>query len=192
MMIKEIAMTFTNRELMTELLNTSGKRTERLRKDKGWNQEDLAKAVSVRQNYISAIENDKAAPSADVMAAIAKELDTTLDFLMLLTDKAEKPEDAKPTFISTEAEQAAHIIDLLLPEERQRCLGAVQAVQKEHELNAELGKLFEYLFGLIRDLGGPEYILAVEREVGARAPFLNLLISRSSLDQFSRNFRHPQ
>ena len=139
MMIKEISMDFTSRELMTELLNTPGKRTERLRKDKGWRQSDLARAVSVRQNY----------------------LDTTIDFLMLLTDMAEKPEDAKPTFISTEADEAAHIIDLLLPAERQRCLEAVQAIQKEHELNVELGKLFEYLFGLIRDLGGPEYVAQV-------------------------------
>lgn len=68
------------------LLDTTGKRVERLRKNKGMNQAALAALVGVRQNYISAIERDVASPSAEVVAQIARSLNTSTDFLLLLTD----------------------------------------------------------------------------------------------------------
>lgn len=188
MMKGKIAVKFTSKEFMTELLNTLGKRTERLRKDKSWRQSDLAKAVSVRQNYISAIENDTATPSAELMAAIAKALDTTLDFLMLLTDNSERPQDAEPTFISEEAEKAARLIDELLPTERQQALAALEEIRKEHDVRMERRKLFEYMFGLIRDLGGPEYVQQVEREIGHRAPFMADWLTRIPADQLTSDF----
>lgn len=78
------------------ILDTTGKRVERLRKDNGMNQAALAALVGVRQNYISAIERDVASPSAEVMAKIALVLGTTTDFLLLLTDSP-----ARPVFVAT-------------------------------------------------------------------------------------------
>lgn len=83
------------------ILDTTGKRIERLRKDRGMRQIDLAEAVEVRQNYISAIERDVASPSAEVIAQIALALDTTTDFLLLLTHDHRRPLIA-PTSASLE------------------------------------------------------------------------------------------
>lgn len=77
--------------LDTRLLDTTGKRVERLRKDSGMNQAALAGLVGVRQNYISAIERDVASPSAEVVAKIAQALGTSTDFLLLLTDIPVRP-----------------------------------------------------------------------------------------------------
>src|SRR5262245_55382995 len=107
MLVEDFTM---EQRVMTELLNTTGKRVERLRKDRGWRQADLADVAKVRQNYISAIENDTATPSAETMTAIAKALDTTLDFLMILTNNPALPGDGEPTFLTEEAEKAAKVI----------------------------------------------------------------------------------
>lgn len=72
--------------LNANLLDTTGKRVERLRKDLGLSQAELAALAGVRQNYISAIERDTASPSAEVVARIARTLGASTDFLLLLTD----------------------------------------------------------------------------------------------------------
>lgn len=74
-----------------ELLDTTGKRVERLRKDNGMSQAELAARVGVRQNYVSAIERGVASPSAEVMAQIARALGTSTDFLLLLTNVPARP-----------------------------------------------------------------------------------------------------
>lgn len=119
--------------MVVELLNTTGKRMERLRKDKHLNQIDLANMVNVRQNYISAIENDNATPSAEVMAAIARALDTTLDFLMMLSDVAQTPADNAPTYIAPETAAAAKIIDDFPPKGRMACLNMLRSYKADYE-----------------------------------------------------------
>lgn len=94
---------FLIKGFMTELLNTTGKRVERLRKDKHWTQKQLSAAADVRQSYISGIENDTASPSAEIMARVAKALGTSLDFLMMISDNPVVKEDSEPEFFSPEA-----------------------------------------------------------------------------------------
>lgn len=102
---------FLIKGFMTELLNTTGKRVERLRKDRHWTQKQLSAAADVRQSYISGIENDTASPSAEIMARVAKALGTSLDFLVMISDNPVVKEDSEPEFFSPEADEAARIID---------------------------------------------------------------------------------
>lgn len=64
-----------------------GQRIKKRRKELAFTQDDLAKALSVTPQHISAIEQDKRTPSLDSLVKIAKELGVTTDFL--LTGKEE-------------------------------------------------------------------------------------------------------
>ena len=55
-----------------------------LREARGWTQEQLAEYAHVSQSYISMIERDhRISPSAEIMARIAKALNTTVDIILL-------------------------------------------------------------------------------------------------------------
>ena len=86
-----------HRTTMLRCMNTStffdstGKRVRILRQDREWNQLDLVDGlrrhgVSVGSSYISQIENKGKIPSAEILVALAKSLETTTDYLLLLTD----------------------------------------------------------------------------------------------------------
>lgn len=73
------------------LFNSTGKRIKILRSDLNMNQAELADAVSalgvhLAQTTLSRFEQDKTAPPADVLAGLARALDTSADYLALLTD----------------------------------------------------------------------------------------------------------
>ena len=51
--------------------DTAGYRISELRKDRGWNQKELAEKTGIRQSNISRIENGSASPTIDTLARIA-------------------------------------------------------------------------------------------------------------------------
>ena len=59
-----------------------GERIRKRRKELGLTQYDLAEALGVTPQHISAIEQNKRAPSLDSLVKIAKELGVTVDFLL--------------------------------------------------------------------------------------------------------------
>lgn len=72
-------------------MNSTGKRIKILRGEKGWNQGDFIQELSrlgsdIKQSSMSQIENDINYPSMDLMINIVKALDTTADYLLLLSD----------------------------------------------------------------------------------------------------------
>ncbi len=75
------------------MLDTFGKRLRFLRIDRDIRQKDLADAlrrrgVSVGQGYISVLEASKKnrMPNGEVIAGLAQDLQTTSDFLLLLSN----------------------------------------------------------------------------------------------------------
>lgn len=79
-----------------------GKRLRTLRERKGYTQEELADAMGTSQRTVSAWENGQT-PNGEMVAKLARELRTSTDYLLGLTDN--------PT--------PAHIAnDVLLPRER--------------------------------------------------------------------------
>ncbi len=107
------------------LLNTFGKRARALREDLGLRQEDLIRemerraGVKVGQTYISELERTEKYPNGDVVAAIARVLGTSADYLLLITDDPEPADGKQKAGISWEAEQVADMIDQL-PQWRRR------------------------------------------------------------------------
>lgn len=54
---------------------------QRLRREKGLSQEDVAHAADVHQTYLSGVEGGKRNPSIDVLSRIAKALDVDISEL---------------------------------------------------------------------------------------------------------------
>ena len=65
---------------------TFQERLNRLRRERGLSQEDLAEAVGVSRQTIIAIENDKYNASLELAMRLARYLQTTVEELFLLED----------------------------------------------------------------------------------------------------------
>lgn len=61
---------------------TLGQRVRKRRQTMKLTQQQLAEALGVTAQHISAIEKDKRAPSLDSLARLAEELGVTVDFLV--------------------------------------------------------------------------------------------------------------
>ncbi|MGO0058597.1 helix-turn-helix domain-containing protein [Brevibacillus fluminis] len=71
------------------MLETVGQRIRRLRKEKGWTQEQFAVRVNVSAQKVSNWERDYTPPGADDVAKIAEVCDSTSDFI--LTGRTDDP-----------------------------------------------------------------------------------------------------
>lgn len=107
------------RMLDKKFLNTFGKRVYYLRKDAGYSTQlaflDALRDqtdVSFSQGRWSEVENGDDIPNGRVVAAVADLLNTTADFLLLRTDDPFPPgEEARPAYITPEAEKVASMVD---------------------------------------------------------------------------------
>ena len=61
---------------------TLGQKIARLRKEKNYTQEDLAKRFNVSTQAVSKWENDLSAPDISILKELAKELGVTVDYLL--------------------------------------------------------------------------------------------------------------
>lgn len=111
-------------------IDSTGTRIAWARKQRKWTGHDLARAVGVRNVYISQIENNHREPSRHVLMAIAAALNVTVGFLLMETDDPTLARDGEPApvYFSPEADAAAQLIDAAPPEERARVLSVVRAL----------------------------------------------------------------
>ncbi len=115
---------------MVDFLNTTGKRVRILRQDLRMNQGTLIhelgkQGIEIGQTYISKIENNDVVPSGRVIAGLAQVLQTTTDYLLLLTDdplrpgEEEEPEEDQPEPLSPEMQARLERLEQLPEAERQ-------------------------------------------------------------------------
>ena len=87
-----------------------GERIAMLRKERGWNQQQLADKINVSQSTLAMWETDKRRPNTDALNDLADIFNVSLDFLMYRTNKRRYYEltdkDTKDI-----AKQAQQIID---------------------------------------------------------------------------------
>lgn len=72
-------------------MSIQAERIRARRQQLGITQEDLAETVGTSQRQISKYENGHNDPTADVLAALARALDTSTDWLLGLTSNPERP-----------------------------------------------------------------------------------------------------
>lgn len=73
------------------VMSTLGSRIKLRRVELGLNQTELANLLHTDQKQISKYENDKQEPTAGVLLNLARELETTADWLLGLTELVERP-----------------------------------------------------------------------------------------------------
>ena len=76
-----------------------GERIKDRRRKFGLSQEELAEAVGVNQGQISDYEQSKGNPTASSLVGLAKALDTSIDYLLGLTDDPTPPRDNDPSIL---------------------------------------------------------------------------------------------
>ena len=66
-----------------------GEKLKQLRQGRNWSQPELAEAIGIEQSYLSKLENDKSAPSPDMLTRILEAFDIDLETLLEGMDESE-------------------------------------------------------------------------------------------------------
>jgi len=151
-----------NRRMESKFIDTFGKRLRILREDMRWTQDELAervrteKGLSLGQNYISELERSNKIPGGAIVAALALALNTTTDYLLLLTNVSVRP-DEQDAYFSPEADEAAKLLDRFLPAERQELIHALRQIA--HSIRAREADAAGFARDLVASLATVKIIL---------------------------------
>ena len=129
---------------MTETrFNTFGRRVRILREDMGLSQTELVDrlegiGVKLRQTYLSELERTNKTPTGDVVAGLAKTLNTTTDYLLMMNDDASPPVPVEVQLLAeARTERERELLEELValirdmpPEQQQLAVDAVAIIRK--------------------------------------------------------------
>lgn len=129
---------------------TFGARARRYRNDLGLNQEELVKALAkygaeISQPYWSMCETSDRIPNGAVVAAVAKVLRVSADYLLGLTDDQTPAIDRTPVSITEETDQIALMVDELSAEQRRQIVHIVSTLARHPGALTEVSDLIESL-----------------------------------------------
>ena len=109
-----------------------GRRIRELRQKMGWSQDNLAQRVGIRQKQISSYERGANVPSGDVLIALAKAFDVSLDYLAQIA-----PLDAPQTAIADlDLVEQVQLVDRLDAEDRQLVKSVMELVVMRSRIKA--------------------------------------------------------
>ena len=108
---------------------TFGKKLKESREDKGFSQNELAKAIEVHHSIIGKYERDEVKPSIDVVKNMAAALDTTVGYLL---GESKKHEVLKDTAMLKRLNDIASFPD----EDKKHILYTLDALIKNVKLKA--------------------------------------------------------
>jgi len=131
-------LAITIEDMGTYTNDSTGARIAWMRKQRRLTGHDLAKAVDVRNVYISQIENGHREASRQTLQKIAAVLGTTVGFLLMETDDPEPanaPLVAGPDW-SPAADAAARLVNEASLEDQARMLAVLQALASISEANS--------------------------------------------------------
>lgn len=106
---------------------TLGQRIRERRKSLHISQQELAARLHTDQKQISKYENDRNDPSASVIAQLAKELNTSSDWLLGLTSISERPLRGEGDLDNLETE-VVELLRVKPPEQKQKIVNAIKAL----------------------------------------------------------------
>ena len=129
---------------------TFGARARRYRDDLGLNQEELVKALAkygaeISQPYWSMCETSDRIPNGAVVAAAAKVLRVSADYLLGLTDDQTPAIDRTPVSITEETDQIALMVDELPAAQRRQIAQIVGTLAGHPDTLTEVSDLIESL-----------------------------------------------
>ena len=142
-------------------LDTFGKRLRVLRIDRDLSQIDLRDRMEkehgekIGETYISELERTDKMPSLKVAAAMARVLNTSLDYLGLLSEDGalSYQRTPPPEYFSPEADEVARLVDDLQPAERAVLLSVARGMVKPSAKQLDRAEARDVLNSIGQQLG---------------------------------------
>lgn len=132
----------------TDFFNSTGKRIKAMREVRDMTQTELAHELQIASAYISQIEKDKRIPSVEVLVALARRLDVSIDYLLMLDDEPGKTlSGVIDRYFTPEADAMAEIVDSMPPQSRLMLLGIARIVAEyeRQRTNDDFSNLLGYV-----------------------------------------------
>ena len=108
-----------------------GEKLKKLRKEKGWSQDELASHAEIDGRQVSRYENDRVMPSVDVIIKMAKAYDVSIDYLLV----EDAPRRTLQTPMSKLAERVLSVGPLSEDDERS-LLHMLEAIEAKNRFKA--------------------------------------------------------
>ncbi len=108
---------------------TFGEKIKKLRKEKGWSQEELSKKIGTDTRQVSLYENNKVSPSAETVVKIARTFNVSIDYL-LSDDITRRPLDMDYEAVFEQFQK----INLLTDEEKESVLKIIEGLAVKNKM----------------------------------------------------------
>jgi len=115
---------------------TFGEKLKKLRKDRGWSQDELGRRVGVHGRHIGKYEIGRAMPNADTVVRIAETLGVTIDYLLLDDLAAESAPSA--ALRDEELLRKFEAVEKMDDEDRRVIASLIDAYIKKHQIESVL------------------------------------------------------
>lgn len=115
---------------------TFGEKLKKLRKDRGWSQDELGRQAGVHGRHIGKYEIGRAMPNADTVVKIAESLGVSIDYLLRdgLADEAAPSAALRDQALLRKFEAVEKMDD----EDRQVISSLIDAYIKKHQIESVL------------------------------------------------------
>lgn len=108
-----------------------GEKLKKLRRERGWSQDEFAHAAQIDGRQVSRYENDRVVPSIEVIVKIARAYNVSVDYL-LLDDSDRKPLRAPVSKLA----QRVMEIEGLSDEDERSLLHLIDAIVAKNKFKA--------------------------------------------------------
>lgn len=154
---------------------TTGFRIEKLRKQKGLTQTELSEKLGIQRNKLSYYETNERTPTVSDLIVLAKELNTTTDYLLCCSDinSSEIKSQAVFDYLGLNNEAIAN-----LKSERE-----IESILEKWGLNIRLNEEEEKILDNINSNYCTDYY---ENQKSFVIEFLNYLLNNSNFDKFKK------
>ncbi|WP_229266401.1 helix-turn-helix domain-containing protein [Leptospira sp. severe_002] len=117
-------------------MSSFGKKVKKLRKEKGWSQDEFAEKIGVHGRHIGKYENGSTVPHAETVIKMAKVFDVSTDYLLLEEESLNPASKIKDKVLLKEFE----IVDQMNDKDREVIKSLIDAFIKKGRIEQVLEK----------------------------------------------------
>jgi transcriptional regulator with XRE-family HTH domain len=117
-------------------MSSFGEKLRKLRKEKGWSQDELAEKIGIHGRHVGKYEAGKVLPNAETLIAAAAALEVSLDYLLLDSNGAENP---AAMIRDRELLKDFEVVDHMDEKDRDIIKSLIDAFIKKKQIEAVMG-----------------------------------------------------
>ena len=116
-------------------MTTFGEKVKKLRKEKGWSQDEFADKIDIHGRHIGKYENGKVLPNAETLVKISRVFEVSIDYLLL-----DSNDNANPAAKIQDRELLHNfeLIDQMTEEDRNVVKSLIDAYVKKRQMESVL------------------------------------------------------